>query len=86
MAWCTLTTTDNPYHPLDDFDNWRDFDEQHSYHTLSYLARLTNFSEKLSDKDAEEEQEFAVNECLRLNLIGLATNGKVNYKKVYETK
>lgn len=70
-----LTTTDNPYDPITDFENWFGFDEQKGYHTSSYLARIAKVSPDLSPKDYEEAVEQAIDEILLFNLTG-------NYKKI----
>ena len=35
-----LTTTDNPFDPIDDFSNWYNYDSVRGYGTSEYLARL----------------------------------------------
>lgn len=56
-----LSTPDNPYNPFGDFDNWYAYDEDHGYHTSSYVARLTFSSDVLSDT----ENQIAVNNAIR---------------------
>lgn len=73
-----LTTTDNPYDPFTQFDDWYAFDEQKGYHTSEYLARIARFSPDISPKDCEEEMERAIDEILSFNLTG-------KYKKVTKT-
>ena len=77
MVDVMLTTIDNPFNPFDQFDDWRRFDEDMGYHTCSYLARIANVSPDLSDQDQQIEIERAIDEIVRLNLLGL-------YKKVYK--
>lgn len=75
MEEAMLTTTDNPHDPFDNFDEWRAFDERAGHHTLSYLARIVNVSDELSDADYNSEIERAIDEIVDYNLNGL-------YKKV----
>lgn len=70
-----LSTSDNPYNPLTDFDKWFAFDEQNGYHSCSYLARIMKSSSSLSEYEQEEAKEAAIDEILRFNLTG-------NYIKV----
>ena len=70
-----LTTTDNPFDPFTQFEDWYGFDEQKGYHTSSYLARIARISPDLSPKDCDEEMERAIDEILKYNLTG-------KYKKV----
>lgn len=35
-----LTTTDNPFSPIDDYDNWSKFDRDHGYNTDELVARI----------------------------------------------
>lgn len=75
MSQTMLTTTDNPFDPFDDFDNWFAFDESKGYHSCSYLARIAKTSDELSDEENSEEIKRAIDEICRLNLLGI-------YKKV----
>lgn len=62
-----LTTIDNPYNPVTDFDAWYAWDEQHGYSTLSYLARVTVTSPDLSEADQSLAIETAMDEIVLLN-------------------
>ena len=75
MKQVMLTTSDNPYNPFTNFDEWFAFDEQKGYHTCAYLARITKTSSNLSDADYTQEVENAIDEILKLNLTG-------NYVKI----
>lgn len=72
-----LTTTDNPFDPLDDdqFEDWYAFDSSHGYNTLSYIARIAMCSDALPDEFNDREYERAIDEIVSFNLTG-------NYKKV----
>jgi hypothetical protein len=75
MKVVMLTTIDNPYNPLTHFDEWRTFDEEKGYHTCAYLARIVKTSDELSDTDEDLAIEQAIDEIVRLNVLGI-------YKKV----
>ena len=70
-----LTTTDNPYDPRTQFEDWYAFDVAKGYNSCAYLARVAKTSEGLSDYDNEVEIENAINEIVKYNLDGV-------YKKV----
>ena len=72
-----LTTTDNPYDPFTQFDQWYAFDTQMGYNTCAYLARLARTSNGISSDDNEKAVEDAIDEIVKLNLTG-------KYKKVYK--
>ena len=71
-----ITTSDNPYDPFTQWDEWNSFDESKGYHTMSYLARIA----VTADSDTEEEMlstiSQAIDEIVILNLTG-------NYLKVF---
>lgn len=75
MSQVMLTTTDNPYDPFTDFDNWYNFDESRGYHSCAYLARIAKTSDDLSDEENSLEIKRAIDEICMLNLLGI-------YKKV----
>lgn len=63
-----ITTVDNPYNPLTDFDHWRLYDEvEKGYNTSGYLARIAKTSDSLSDEENDEEIERAIDEIIEFN-------------------
>ena len=77
-----LTTTDNPFNPITQFDEWFEYDEEKGYHTCAYLGRIAATSPDLSDADNDLEIESAIDEICRINLLGIVTAGAVNFIKV----
>lgn len=73
-----LTTTDNPYNPFTEWDEWYAFDEAAGYHTASFLARIVNNSAELSDADQDQALEDAIEEIVRENVLGI-------YRKVSQS-
>lgn len=70
-----LTTEDNPYDPIDQYDLWYAFDTQMGYCTDAYIARVLKTSDELPEEEQERDFENAINEILFYNLTG-------NYKKI----
>ena len=70
-----LTTTDNPYDPIDQYDDWYAFDTQKGYCTDAYIMRIMKSSDDLPEEEQNADYENAINEILSYNLTG-------NYKKV----
>lgn len=66
-----LTTIDNPYDPFDDFAAWNSWDVSSGYHTASFLARITNYSNQLSESDQQKEIENSIDEVVRENVLGI---------------
>jgi hypothetical protein len=75
MREAMLTTTDNPYDPFTEYDEWFAFDQRHGYHTPSYLARIAILSDELSEADQLFAIEIAIDEIVKENVLGI-------YKKV----
>ena len=71
MAKFLVTTTDNPFNPFTQFDEWYTFDTEKGYNTCSYLARVAITSNELSDKDKEDAINAAVSDIVRLNILGI---------------
>lgn len=61
MAAHMLSTIDNPYSPLTDYDKWLAFDEAQGYYTPALLARVTTTSDALSDVDQGIAIEEGIN-------------------------
>jgi len=70
MSEVMLTTTDNPYDPFSQFEDWYNFDETQGYHTCSYLARIAKTSQNISEKDNDEEIDRAMDDIIRLDVTG----------------
>jgi hypothetical protein len=66
-----LTTVDNPYNPFNQYDEWYQFDEAAGYNTTQYLARLTYLSPDLSDADQSLAIEYAIDEIVNENVLGI---------------
>jgi hypothetical protein len=75
MVKTMLTTMDNPFSPFDEFGAWYAYDVSSGYHTCSFLARIVNHSNDLSEADEDLAVEQAIDEIIRENVSGI-------YKKV----
>lgn len=75
MQQSMLTTTDNPFDPFTQFDDWNAFDTDKGYYTCAYLARIARTSDELSQEEEDYAIESAIDEIVELNTLGI-------YKKV----
>jgi len=66
-----LTTSDNPYNPFTEFDQWHSWDQAAGYNTAAYLARVVRTSDELSEADQSLALEQAIDEIVRENILGL---------------
>ena len=71
MSRCALTTFDNPFNPLTEFDKWFEYDEIKGYHSSGYLGRIARTSSSLSDEENEDEIERAIDEIIKLDFMGI---------------
>lgn len=72
-----LTTIDNPFNPIENFDEWYAFDEAKGYCTSGLLARIVETSDDLPDAEQESAIDEAIDEIIALHPDGF-------YKKVVE--
>lgn len=77
MAKVALTTKDNPFNPINQFDSWFRYDMDKGYNSSGYLARIARTSEQLTDKENDEEIERAIDEIIKYDFLDL-------YRKVKE--
>lgn len=57
MVKVGITTIDNKFDPLDDFDRWWKEDQRLQHRTLERLSILGEFSDDLSPLDEMQEME-----------------------------
>ena len=72
---CMLTTIDNPFDPFEQFDSWFLFDVEKGYYSCSKLARIAKLSDEMTQKEADEETERAIDEIIKHDFMNV-------YKKV----
>lgn len=73
MATMYLTTTDNPYSPKSEFDEWLAFDLQKGYNTCGLLDRVCKTSDELSDAIVADDVEEAISWILDHDTTGKRT-------------
>ena len=66
-----LTTFD----PFEQFIQWRLFDIEKGYYTCEYLARTVQFSDDMSQKEIDLENERAIDYIIKIDPLNI-------YKKV----
>ena len=72
---CRLTTFDNPFDPFEQFTSWFLFDVEKGYNTCSYLARILDLPDALSEQEIAEETEKAIDNIIKYDFMNI-------YKKV----
>lgn len=67
-----LTTIDNPYSPLDDYDKWLQWDQDKGYYTSEVIASLMpdNVND-LSDADFKNVYDSVVNELMGTDVLNI---------------
>lgn len=66
-----LTTTDNPYDPFTQWDEWLAYDIAMGYNTCGYLARIVQSTDDLGENFEEDAIDAAIFEIIRLDLLGI---------------
>ena len=88
MVATFVTTIDNPYDYWTQFDEWNAYDMQKGYNTCSYVARIALTSNEMSDDEYTQAVNDAVDDILRLNVLGIykkTTNSNEKEQKTEET-
>lgn len=73
-----LTTVDNPFDPITQFDDWYEYDESKGYCTSGYVARIAKISDDLSKNDQDLAIQAAIDEIISMNPDGF-------YKKITDS-
>lgn len=71
MVLHMLTTIDNPFNPVTQYDEWLQMDERLGHFTNSFLARIVRTSDSLSEADQDAAIEEAIDEIVKENVSGL---------------
>ena len=79
MRVAYLTTSDNPFDPHLQFDQWYAFDERNGYHSCQLLARCSPLSDRLSIRNYNELLEQTIDSIISNVPLGIEN---VKYKKV----
>ena len=72
---CMLTTIDNPFDPFEQFTSWLMFDKEKGYDSCERVARIAKFSDDMTEKEIDEENERAIDEIIKYDFMNI-------YKKV----
>lgn len=70
-----ITTIDNPYDPVDDFEHWFQFDTDKGYYTSSSIARLTTNKSGMTQEEIDLDTERAIDRLIEIDPLGI-------YKKI----
>lgn len=62
-----LTTVDNPYHPIDEMDEWMAFDFSHGYRTNERLNKVAPIVDGWSDAEQQRVINSAIDDFVRLS-------------------
>lgn len=71
-----LTTVDNPYDPVDQYDEWQTFDKRYNYDCEQVLARFANLSDQLSESENQMELEDAIDSIVACDPLNVYTKLK----------
>lgn len=70
-----ITTIDNPFDPLDEFDAWFAYDNSMGYGTCAYLDRVAHTSNSSPEETTDAEIERAIDEIIENDFLHI-------YKKI----
>lgn len=69
MVQCALTTVDNPFDPIEDFDNWWKYDTDKGYNTSGVLMRFAETSDEFTENENMYEIERAIDFIIAHDLL-----------------
>lgn len=70
-TYIALTTIDNPFDPIDDFDNWYDYDMEKGYNCCGYVDRVSHYFDGMTETEKVVELERAIDEILTVNPLNI---------------
>ena len=66
-----ITTIDNPFDPFDDFASWFMFDVEKGYYTCNKLARISQTTDDMTEKEESEEIERAIDRLIEIDPLDI---------------
>ena len=66
-----LTTIDNPYDPFEQFESWFLFDTEKGYNSCSYLARIAQTTDDMTELEKNIEIERAIDEIIMYDFTNM---------------
>ena len=75
---CALTTIDNPYDPFEQFESWFLFDTEKGYNSCSYLARIAQTTDDMTEIEKNIEIERAIDEIIMYDFTNMRKKIKRN--------
>ena len=85
MARTMITTSDNPFNPQTQYDQWRGYDEAIcGYFTSQYLDRIIEDSPEFTADELNQAMDDAIDEIIAMDLplTSPVTGERVHYVKV----
>ena len=76
-----LSTSDNPFNPLTQYDDWERYDSLKRYYTNDYLDRVCHTTRELGNELYLQDIESAIDEAIKLNLISCQAEGVNSMKE-----
>lgn len=77
-----LTTVDNPYDPVEDYDKWKLFDKEHGYDCEEILARNVFLSDQLTEAENNVEIEDAIDQIIIDDPLNIYTKVKKTFPSI----
>ena len=62
-----LSTIDNPYNPFTRFDEWNQYDVAMGYNTLSYLARIVDYTDCYTEEQRHMARELGMQQIVDMD-------------------
>lgn len=66
-----LSTIDNPYSPITQFQEWLQYDMDKGYNSCGFLDRIATTSNSFTDEENEEEIEKAIDNIVKYDPLNL---------------
>lgn len=87
MIRSTLSTSDNPYNPFTQYDQWRCWDVKlNDYNSEQYMAREASIVDDIDQELEDEIFQDAIDRIIKFDLpiFNNMTKKRVHYVRVYE--